>query len=100
LCGLSPDEFRHYTPAEFKVLLDAKIKDRELHWRMLDRMNALQCCIIAQCAGNSDAKPTDFETIKWETEEKNEPEAPATIADKLRMLTLSMGGKIIKQEDN
>ena len=58
-------------------------------------MNALQCCIIAQCAGNSDAKPKDFATIPWESEDENkQPDTPETIADKLKMLTLSMGGTI------
>ena len=86
------------TPAEFDVILKAKTKERNENWFVLDNMNALLCTIVAACAGNKDAKPEQFRTLKHDEQKEENPlpemgDTPEMIQRKLEMLTISMGGK-------
>jgi hypothetical protein len=94
ICGLSREEFRHYTPTEFDVLYQARCKARDEPLFALDTMNAVLCMVIARCAGNKNANPADFMTLRREKTENDEVPAmgdsPATIQRKLELMAISM----------
>ena len=94
ICGLTRDQFRHYTPAEFEVLYQARCKARDEPLFALDTMNAVLCMVVARCAGNKNANPDDFMTLLRETKEDDDVlamgDSPATIQRKLELMAISM----------
>ena len=90
-----PEEFRHFTPAEFEIFFKARCSARNENLYALDTMNALLCTVIAACAGNK-SKPEDFMTLKRQESPKVPVmgDSPETIRQKLELLTLSMGGTV------
>jgi hypothetical protein len=94
VCGLSREEFRHYTPAEFDVLYQARCKARDEPLFALDSMNAVLCMVVARCAGNKNANTADFMTLRQATNENDAVPAmgdsPATIQRKLELMAISM----------
>lgn len=92
------------TPTEFREYYEAKEAARLTGWQVSDNMNAMICYVVARCAGNSDVKPADFLTIRREPDEKKTrsdvPEngdTPEEIMRKLEILTVSMGGKVVRR---
>ena len=61
------------TPAEFRALAKARIKDYERKRNDLDALNARHCQIIAASVGAKDAKMVDFMIFR-----EKEPEKPQT----------------------
>jgi len=58
------------TPRDFRILVEAKVKERDQYWEFLDALNGTVCSVIASVNGAKNAKPVDLMITRRETEKK------------------------------
>lgn len=85
------------TPNEFMEVFNAKRKHQRESREVADMLNARLCEIIAKCAGNTDVKLADFLIFPPEVSEPEKRAEPDQLADRLKQLTIAMGGTVINR---
>ena len=75
LCGLTPEQFGHMTPARFYRIAEAKIKERNEEWKFMDRLNAVHCAVLANVNRGANAPAFSPDTFRiFPDRKKSTPE--------------------------
>ena len=89
MCGIRPWEFENMTPTEAALIVAGR--------RGLDQ----QLALLLSAFVNANKKP-HTRTVSWEDfavfKYKKKEQSPEVLAEKLKVLTLKLGGKVVNKK--
>jgi hypothetical protein len=95
---MTPEELWRTTPRDFRVIVEAKIEQRDQEWKFYDVLNGKACSTLVNLhlkKGAPAYKPVDFMITKRETETDKETDPmkqTERIYEQFHTLSLMTGG--------